>query len=654
MADGAPLVARVTDPPLAELDKLPTPLNDGERMVLEFFHRHLPPAWEIYIQPHLNGLRPDFVLLHPNVGIAVFEVKHWNLGARRLDWELRPNLPPKLISADQNGRRYVVTDDPVAKVETYRERIATLFCPSLAVGRATERQRVAVVTAGIILTGCGTLEARALLEPGRDYYKMLQPARAPYYPVAGADALRNGWLGDVFPDALRYSSLHMNPTLAAELRSWLQEPEAARLQRQPLGLDARQRELANQRTPTGYRRIRGAAGSGKSVVIAARACVLAAEGKRVLVVGFNITLGNWLRDLAKRHQLQGPNFNKTIQWIHFHGLLRDTCHAAGLQPEWAKLVSSDRKLDNSALCQLTHTALNILLDPGRDDGDDPLGDVRYDAVLVDEGQDFEPEWWRLLRRFLRPGGEMLAVADRAQDIYKRGAEPTETAMVGAGFSGPWMTLERSYRLAPELAALARTYQAAYDIVDKDAPLVSHESLLPGWSNLRWVQLANAEDLAAQCAREAMRLPEVGRDNHVTWSDVTFLTEDHVIGNKIVEFLLRRGIQCLHIFSDNPKSSRLSKFGFFSGDPRVKGCTIQSFKGWEARAIVLCIDAEAASQAALYYVGLTRLRFSDRPCYLTVVCADPELEWFGRQWPEFVEQPTADPPTAAPTPPATNT
>jgi len=41
----------------------------------------LPPSWEIYLQPHLNGLRADFVLRHPRNGVAVFEVKDWDLDA---------------------------------------------------------------------------------------------------------------------------------------------------------------------------------------------------------------------------------------------------------------------------------------------------------------------------------------------------------------------------------------------------------------------------------------------------------------------------------------------------------------------------------------------------------------------------------------------
>ncbi|WP_238365514.1 NERD domain-containing protein [Mesobacterium pallidum] len=75
------LSQRLVEPPLEEFSNLRQELTQGERMVFDFFHRNLSPKWEIYVQPHLNGLRPDFVLLNPDIGIAVFEVKDWNLDA---------------------------------------------------------------------------------------------------------------------------------------------------------------------------------------------------------------------------------------------------------------------------------------------------------------------------------------------------------------------------------------------------------------------------------------------------------------------------------------------------------------------------------------------------------------------------------------------
>ena len=79
-----------------ELNNLRRPLTSGERKVLDVFDQTLAPEWEIYLQPHLNGLKPDFVLLNPYVGLAVFEVKDWNLDTLKCftqkndrdEWEL--------------------------------------------------------------------------------------------------------------------------------------------------------------------------------------------------------------------------------------------------------------------------------------------------------------------------------------------------------------------------------------------------------------------------------------------------------------------------------------------------------------------------------------------------------------------------------------
>jgi hypothetical protein len=43
---------------------------------------------------------------------------------------------------------------------------------------------------------------------------------------------------------------------------------------------------------------------------------------------------------------------------------------------------------------------------------------RFDAVLVDEGQDFGLQWWNLLREPRgSTGGEMLLVTDPTVDLY---------------------------------------------------------------------------------------------------------------------------------------------------------------------------------------------------------------------------------------------
>ncbi len=92
---------RLICPPKSEHHKLRQPLQEGERLVLEFFDRWLPEEWEIYLQPHLNGLRPDFVLLHPRLGIGVFEIKDWDLDRMERWVETRPNRAPVLVGRDR-------------------------------------------------------------------------------------------------------------------------------------------------------------------------------------------------------------------------------------------------------------------------------------------------------------------------------------------------------------------------------------------------------------------------------------------------------------------------------------------------------------------------------------------------------------------------
>ena len=107
---------RVVDPPLEELDKLRQPLTSGERRVLDWFLQILPPRWEIYIQPHLNGLRPDFVLLHPENGLAVYEVKDWSLQA--MEYFVKDTgRGPKLMGR-RGGKEFSLSaNDPVAKID---------------------------------------------------------------------------------------------------------------------------------------------------------------------------------------------------------------------------------------------------------------------------------------------------------------------------------------------------------------------------------------------------------------------------------------------------------------------------------------------------------------------------------------------------------
>lgn len=109
-------MGRFISPPVSEFENLRQPLTPGEKRVFEFFDTYLSQEWEIYIQPHLNGLRPDFVLLNPAVGIAVFEIKDWNLDAMQYRVESRDRRAPILLATKDGKTFSKQKDNPVEKV----------------------------------------------------------------------------------------------------------------------------------------------------------------------------------------------------------------------------------------------------------------------------------------------------------------------------------------------------------------------------------------------------------------------------------------------------------------------------------------------------------------------------------------------------------
>ena len=72
-----------------------------------------------------------------------------------------------------------------------------------------------------------------------------------------------------------------------------------------------------------------------------------------------------------------------------------------------------------------------------------------------------------------------------------------------------------------------------------------------------------------------------------------------------------------------------------GDARIKACTIHSFKGWEARYMVIAIDEK--TDLSTVYVAMSRLKKHTEGSHLTVVCSNPKLRDFGTTWPSFAER-----------------
>ncbi len=623
---------RIIDPPKDQWDRLPTPLTSGENKVCNLFDAGLPLDWEMYIQPHLNGLRPDLVLLNPYAGIAVFEIKDWSLNTL------------------QNSIKYNwATQSPINQIKLYEDEIFNLYCP-----RLDDRNGKAVITAGLIFTQVPQKEVDLLLNPFRDGNMRNYQER---YPFSGSEHVVTGDADALFPEQKKWGKQRRSHTMsedtADDLRGWLKEPAFSKEQRKPLILNSRQQTVATDPPGTRYRRVRGPAGSGKSQALAARAAVLGSEGKRVLVCPFNITLMNYLRDIVARYARelatqQGGNprvIKQQVEFRHFHGWCKWVCALAGRVNDYSQLWRPFTEETEEAVLEehMAKLVLQIYTDPS-------VRDVLpiYDAILVDEGQDYNKDWWQTLQAAVKPDGEMLLVADRTQNIYGKDLSWLGGSLRGTGFSSTEYNLETSYRLPPEIVPILEDFANRFLVpsgVEVDIPKQVGLGFNPP-IEMRWVQVSSVSSIAEICFEEARWQMKSLRDDTAI-PDIIFLTPRNDTGIVFVEKCKEKRVRVLDTFVQEDQeldpfgqgdgnlrkyeNSRRKKLAFFLGDARIKATTLHSFKGWEGRHLILYVSRiTSAEDRALFYTALTRLKAHPNGSMLTVVSSCPELYTFGER------------------------
>jgi len=137
-------------------------------------------------------------------------------------------------------------------------------------------------------------------------------------------------------------------------------------------------------------RVRGTAGCGKSVVAGRFAERAVAAGKRVLLVCFN-------RPLAERLKMTVP------QGAHadtFYGLMDRFLKSRG------HTLAYERMGEPNFWEGVQERVIGETIGP----------EWKFDALIVDEGQDFEPQWSEILRLFLKPDADLLWLEDADQAI----------------------------------------------------------------------------------------------------------------------------------------------------------------------------------------------------------------------------------------------
>ena len=152
--------------------------------------------------------------------------------------------------------------------------------------------------------------------------------------------------------------------------------------------------------------ITGGAGTGKTLLARQKARDLATDGKKVLALCFNKALATHIHDALEDAD---DIVDGSITASSFHDFARDLIERAGLP--WSPPDAAEEK---PAFYEETVPTLladaGTKLQPG------------YDALLVDEAQDFHPLWWMALDSVMAPEAKVILFADPSQNLYGRDFE----------------------------------------------------------------------------------------------------------------------------------------------------------------------------------------------------------------------------------------
>jgi hypothetical protein len=301
--------------------------------------------------------------------------------------------------------------------------------------------------------------------------------------------------------------------------------------------------------------VKGAAGTGKTLVAMEKARRLASEGKRVLFLCYN-------RPLAEFLAAQAGGF--TVK--NFHAFCRDLATAAGIPWKPPKERAAARDYWETEPPQQLIEALQA------------YPDERFDAVIVDEGQDFREYWWIAVEKLLGnpKTGVLWVFFDPLQNLY--GGGPTEALGLMAA------SLTWNCRNTGRIATFASAFVAATP------------SLKPGTP-----EGIRVEEIACPTKRdmlEAVRttLHRLISREKIAPASIVVLTPGS-IESSLVWRTRRFGNFTLVEFPARP------------GPGEVTFATLQRFKGLEADVVVLCEISQGDSICTPnhLYVGTSRAR-----------------------------------------------
>jgi superfamily I DNA and RNA helicase len=563
----------------------------GERRFAQRLEQKLEDDWLLWYDVPLGprNVHPDFVIFNPRRGLLVLEVKDWKLDTiRDIDRLsvsiLTPNGLKRVANPLEQARQYVhevsnlLQRDPQLTINSGRLQGTLVFPWSYGVVLTNiSRKQFDSTNLGEVIEShrvicqdemTESVEAEAFQER---LWGMLPFARSVPLTLPQIDRIR--W--HLFPEIRIVAPLQNSLFDEQEV----EVPDIVRV------MDLQQEQLARS-LGEGHRVIHGVAGSGKTLILGYRAEHLAKICARpILILCYNRTLAKRLtRTMAAKGLADKVHVHTFHQWCR----AQLVAYNAGL-PENGK--DSDTYAGELVDRIIRAVDANII----------PAG--QYDAVLIDEGHDFLPEWLKLVAQMVNPStNSLLVLYDDAQSIYgreKRGKLSFKS--LGIQAQGRTTILKINYRNTQEVLELASGIASELlkpTASDEDGvPLIAPVSAGRHGPKPLLIKLPSIQEEADYIARHIKEAHKTG----TPWSDMAVIYRDYGIGKPVLATLRKYGIPVT--YQDD--------ITFAEKEDTVKFLTMHSCKGLEFPLVAIPGAGRAVGEgrkdeeARLLYVAMTR-------------------------------------------------
>ena len=387
----------------------------------------------------------------------------------------------------------------------------------------------------------------------------------------------------------------------------------ARFQREVQALDQAQARMA-RRLKSGHQILKGPPGSGKTLVLVHRCGHIHKyhpQVKNILLVCYNIALVSYLKRL-----LQEKGLGTGIGGVHVYHFYELCSQILGEPVEY-------ENEDNEYYEIIVEESISRV-----SRGESRLGP--FDAILIDEGQDFSHEMLKTLLGILRSGGDLVISLDSYQDLYSRRGSWKSLGIQAVGRTS---YMGKVYRNTAEIFHFTQRFIGEEGKTKRQLVLLADDYALRGdLPELRhFSDYVQVEDYLIKDLSECLRQGEYKR------SEVAVIYDDKVYGmdrfaydNRALPMRLLKKLEISGVPTTWVSQDVRAKEMYDVTTDRVSLISIHSSKGLDFDLVYL-IGVDRIQPTHLTRVYLTNLIYvaMTRAKYRLVIPYVKETEFIGR-------------------------